>query len=339
MIIIDHFKDVLPIPDGKDAKLLQQCFLHTLFPDFEPFPADQLQNEATQIGQSFRYVAAIAFATWKNPTFKDSFKAHLKWLCSMPNIPFDLPRHQEALLGVALGIRTLEDPAFHSWWSTKLIPLIAHTHAASGFHDFLDTIASPKRILPDLPIQEYNLILPILLEASPPLMPPYIQYLQTFRKSTFPYYKEDYFRTLLGVRIMDHALEHCIQASEIILTDQKTHIQNAFAQTLEALDHYMLIKARRVVGIFALLGLLLVLLSSAILFITLNDLYHTQFAWEALKWTTLFLSGPLPALYAIISILELIRGRKILSTRAERIVKYHQRYVNRWRKRLLLPIL
>jgi hypothetical protein len=304
------------------------------------------------VPESYKTVAARGYSAAAGEDF--AFPDAMNGLTRIKH-PMGLVENAPALLGLALGLRYHRNPHHLAWWEMQLRQLPA-TAPGKSFERFLENIRDPdqhpflvkslSRVLPGDAATESVNQEPlwrdeVLALASGILRPiPYwdkhelAQFLIVQRKSSFPY-SDDFFFNMLTIRVEDFALAQMVLGPAERAADEARHL----ASIQDALAAWADRRAHRVASVLAIVATAVCFTLSFLFFVRWPDANELRDFWDVLKWATLGLGGPVPALvYLLPKFLGLLRGGAWKLDFSWIQQKISLGIVHRWQRRLMLPL-
>jgi hypothetical protein len=334
MNIIDHFETQIPVAVG-DNHVLQVYFLHRLFPDTYDLEECKREREVLSGQRSYKLVGADGFALAAG--VEGRFEKGMDWLCGI-DFPKELYAHGIALLGIAIGIQVQKKPAWMVWWDKCLAQLggTAETQPLAHLLAVVSGRQAPLSVHGSL--DELELVQGLF--AHPPQWDKEVlaKYFTYMRKRTFPYY-EDFFRLMLAVYLMDHAMTHAMKSSAELAEMKRKAAQEYLSQTEHALAAFADRSARRIVVALAVITVIVNLAACTLLFVGYDHAPVLRNFWDVTKWITLWLSGPVAALTWILRILTFALRRQPITLDLQTWHAYFLKLlISRWRHRLKLDL-
>jgi hypothetical protein len=334
MNVIDQFEARLPLAVGDNA-VLQCLFLRHLFPSNYSLVNCRGLAEDHAGPPSYVKVAAEGFVLAAKG--ENGFAAGMDWLVGIP-VPEDLPGHEMALLGIAVGLGRQSQAPWLEWWNALLHGLRATTEGRS-LADLLAVAAGqqpPAQVA--APLDEYEVAQGLLCHPPQWDSAALTDYFRHVWKLPFPYH-EDFFRGMLAVFILEQALRLAVKSPEELAAIAASARAEMHAAQEKALQQFAERRARKVVAFGALLGLGLMLTACGLLFVWHPSATDNRDRWDVLKWISLWLSGPLPALITLVRTLSFAVRRQPLQLDLQKLHRWYQAKLSqRWRTHLLSPL-
>ncbi|HHG86296.1 MAG TPA: hypothetical protein ENJ82_16215 [Bacteroidetes bacterium] len=312
MICLPDFQKAV-LKSTQHAHAIQEVFLHSLFPSSIPYKS--AWKNALSGTNTYQQVAMLGYYLWIKEEVQKDFGIRMDWLMGIQLEKSKLPLHKEALLGLAIGLKLAGNEKQKEWFRNQLLPLLLPEDVQAGLSAMLLQILQGKvGEIPPGAKAEYCFFPGLFLGLSPSEIDSEAlkSYFLKARKFPFPAFKEsgvakeDFFRSMLAVFILDKCLEQSVWEPERIKILKS-----------EALDPVRRVLHRRATCYASILiSVLLILLLSGLAFcfwqlgqyISVSN--SRQDKWQLFKFSFYFLGGPVSTLLYLLRLFYFIFTKK-----------------------------